>query len=891
MTLASSSITLANVNDGAPGKTGATGNGIRSVTVSYGVSASASTQPTSWSPTIPTVAENQFLWTRTITDYTDDAVADTVTYTYALQGKTGKTGASAKDFTLYQSSTFFEVSPRGVTHKMQVISITCVPLNLASPSISWSVSSAVPTKAISSDKTVLSLTVQSGVALADLTVTCSVSGIGTKTIKIVATPVGDDGPLYLGTDWDETAATTGDGDPLRQGDYYLRLSDTMVRIYGASGWQDVSAATSTHKMMQDALSDVLKTGTDVKQSSSVLYAYVGNLVAQSASIRSLSTEVITSANYAEDANGLPVAGYKFDGPRDLLSSVGMKATGGVFKDISIVGGTATMMTPDNTTVFQTNTTESLGTISVTIPSGNKIYSIKSVVDSMTTKPDTSMPATGALGVDSAVVNGTSYNGILHVAKGGNVSPYLDHVIQVNPDTGAIVTQDFPVSPLSSDSIVRDFDGNYGIKQIVVNVYGISEISCYKPALVFPNTNLTISIYSPDGSLLASKTKESGGSYLVISYGSVIPVGSKVVSSVKVTKSGSLTYFTTWHFRTHFPLIKPVHGDDLLFFNSEPSSAANFYVHLSTYSDVPFSISRVKNTNVSVSTSSFLTAMPVADMISTMPNGSFVATDDTSSIYSSASQTQITLKQLIVNDSSIVMIPVTGTNIVLGTGDVVDNPALTFVSISAKEGISVLNVNALSSSSQIGTSYRPFAYVYVGNVDLSHNLYCGMILWHLCSKDSEGTVIPPTGFLLLDNSFSISRSGSYAALFALIEQAGAVGEGKVFHYGSDNNTIVAPDVEGRYLRIGNNGDSGNLIAAGLPDIVGSLRFFGHGDGLVESATGAFAKTGYYESGDGYKHANTGGHRTVEMKASRSNVIYGRSTSVTPSTIPLHLIIGY
>lgn len=89
----------------------------------------------------------------------------------------------------------------------------------------------------------------------------------------------------------------------------------------------------------------------------------------------------------------------------------------------------------------------------------------------------------------------------------------------------------------------------------------------------------------------------------------------------------------------------------------------------------------------------------------------------------------------------------------------------------------------------------------------------------------------------------------------------------------------------------NGDSGNLIAAGLPDIVGSLRFFGHGDGLVESATGAFAKTGYYESGDGYKHANTGGHRTVEMKASRSNVIYGRSTSVTPSTIPLHLIIGY
>lgn len=91
MTLASSSITLAKVNDGAKG---ATGNGIKSVTVTYGVSSSASTQPTSWQNTVPAVSEGQYLWTRTVTDYTSDSVADTVTYTYAKQGKTGGTGAT-----------------------------------------------------------------------------------------------------------------------------------------------------------------------------------------------------------------------------------------------------------------------------------------------------------------------------------------------------------------------------------------------------------------------------------------------------------------------------------------------------------------------------------------------------------------------------------------------------------------------------------------------------------------------------------------------------------------------------------------------------------------------------------------------------------------------------
>lgn len=77
---------------GDTGSKGSDGVGINSTTVTYGVSDSSATKPTSWQTTIPTVAEGKYLWTRTITDYTDSSIQDTVTYTYAKQGTTGAKG-------------------------------------------------------------------------------------------------------------------------------------------------------------------------------------------------------------------------------------------------------------------------------------------------------------------------------------------------------------------------------------------------------------------------------------------------------------------------------------------------------------------------------------------------------------------------------------------------------------------------------------------------------------------------------------------------------------------------------------------------------------------------------------------------------------------------------
>ena len=97
--------------------TGATGAGIKSTTVTYGVSDSSTVQPTEWQSTIPTVADGQYLWTRTVTDYTDDAIADTVTYIYAKQGTVGDTGPSGSSVTVssiqYQEGSSATTAPIG----------------------------------------------------------------------------------------------------------------------------------------------------------------------------------------------------------------------------------------------------------------------------------------------------------------------------------------------------------------------------------------------------------------------------------------------------------------------------------------------------------------------------------------------------------------------------------------------------------------------------------------------------------------------------------------------------------------------------------------------------------------------------------------------------------
>ena len=89
-------ISVARVKDGDTGATGKDGSngkdgvGIASTTVTYQASGSGTTAPSgTWSTTVPTVAASQYLWTRTIIDYTDS----TSSTSYSV----GKMGADGKD--------------------------------------------------------------------------------------------------------------------------------------------------------------------------------------------------------------------------------------------------------------------------------------------------------------------------------------------------------------------------------------------------------------------------------------------------------------------------------------------------------------------------------------------------------------------------------------------------------------------------------------------------------------------------------------------------------------------------------------------------------------------------------------------------------------------------
>ena len=100
---------------------GDNGTGIKSVTITYGKSTDKDTQPTSWSPTIPTLNDGEFLWTKTTTDYTDDSVQDTDSFSITKQGKNG-TSVTVKE-TKYQAGTSATQPPSGEWKNLSQVTV------------------------------------------------------------------------------------------------------------------------------------------------------------------------------------------------------------------------------------------------------------------------------------------------------------------------------------------------------------------------------------------------------------------------------------------------------------------------------------------------------------------------------------------------------------------------------------------------------------------------------------------------------------------------------------------------------------------------------------------------------------------------------------------------
>lgn len=81
-----------NVAKAKAGTNGAAGRGISSVTVSYALSKQGGTPPSSgWQTSMPSLTAGSYLWTRTVTAYTDNSPS-TTSYSVGLIGENGKDG-------------------------------------------------------------------------------------------------------------------------------------------------------------------------------------------------------------------------------------------------------------------------------------------------------------------------------------------------------------------------------------------------------------------------------------------------------------------------------------------------------------------------------------------------------------------------------------------------------------------------------------------------------------------------------------------------------------------------------------------------------------------------------------------------------------------------------
>lgn len=103
---------------GANGSAGKDGVGLKSTLITYGISTSETTQPSSWSTQVPTLTKGNYLWTKTVWTYTDNTNETGYQKTYiAKDGNDGNDGIAGKDGVGIKSTTITYASSTSGTNK------------------------------------------------------------------------------------------------------------------------------------------------------------------------------------------------------------------------------------------------------------------------------------------------------------------------------------------------------------------------------------------------------------------------------------------------------------------------------------------------------------------------------------------------------------------------------------------------------------------------------------------------------------------------------------------------------------------------------------------------------------------------------------------------------
>lgn len=143
---------------------------------------------------------------------------------------------------------------------------------------------------------------------------------------------------------------------------------------------------------------------------------------------------------------------------------------------------------------------------------------------------------------------------------------------------------------------------------------------------------------------------------------------------------------------------------------------------------------------------------------------------------------------------------------------------------------------------------------------------------------------PTGWLLCDGS-AVSRT-DYAALFAVI--------GTTYGTGDGSTTFNLPNLVDKFVE--GSATSGTVKAAGLPNITGQIV----NKSLLDNSSLNMSHNGAFQGGSRGSNAssiNVGSistqHQTYvsDFDASRSNSIYGNSSTVQPPAVTMRYIIKY
>lgn len=655
------------------------------------------------------------------------------TVTYLIVTATNPT------ITLSSTSPNFIVSPRYVSKQAsQTIIVTAKLKDLAGVTPVWSVSpSGILTATESADHLTLTLTVGKGVLLpsSGFSVTCSATGAPDAGLPLSCVPTGADQPLYLGTDWSiDKVDKTADGDPLKYGDYFLSTEDggksaSGIYMFDGDEWVSADTITNDPKSIAIACSGVLPTvlnqGMNITKRAGALYAYIGTLASTNAIIDNLFAYEITLLQKT-DANGNVVStGSIQSGNYDHATQTGWRINfdgsaefGNVaLKNADINGGQISITNSDGV-VFVTNKADQGTEINAT-GDAPTYYDIDEFIEGL---PKNSLQdETISASKDG---NTFSYDGYYINDTDGTVN-----VQAVPSDSSYTWTQSITmtVTKENSDGTKNAFGtASYSGKNTVNLLY------------IMPRSTgkLTVSIKNSAGTEICRVTRTARNGYSFSNYFSEGDVETETGMN-PASASGNFTYNFTFEMTNIYGLgavgstfgVKFECEMHAAYSNTLGAKRIGFVSRSYTNTGILyrgyygyFSLGeKYLGTSAPITigtrkTSDYLNYGLASSFIRKLAAGTYQVNADKTMLYQDGKTSRSRMSVVAVTAAYLDITSTQG-NVRYASTDYIEGiPKIRFTPVSTLKGATVLNLNAATDTSQIGTVVQKFANVWASNLN-------------------------------------------------------------------------------------------------------------------------------------------------------------------------------